>query len=282
VARVGRRSLHACWLQGRRPRNWDLRLVPYEPVGSQDDLDCVVGDVIPGPKWSGLRTLLNDWDGWRAYDYIWLPDDDIVATGDTITRMFAVARGVGLDLFAPALHESSPYTHFITMKNHSFFGRWVGFVEIMVPGFSKAALETLLPTLDLSTTGWGWGLDSLWPKLLNYENVGIVDGTPVIHTRPVGNFRDSELSRLLGEENDAIVATHGCQQTHTTFAAFGANLEARSMSAERLLAELARGWQYLLDEDPRILGWLVHYQRLRFEFEAYPTSGPPVVRERPQ
>jgi hypothetical protein len=150
VARVGRRSLHACWLQGRRPRNWDLRLVPYEPVGSQDDLDCVVGDVIPGPKWSGLRTLLNDWDGWRAYDYIWLPDDDIVATGDTITRMFEVARGVGLDLFAPALHESSPYT--------------------LVPGFSKAALETLLPTLDLSTTGWGWGLDSLWPKLLNYEN----------------------------------------------------------------------------------------------------------------
>ena len=280
VARVGRRSLHPCWLESRRPRNWDLRLAPYEPIAGQDDLDCVVGEVVAGPKWSGLRTLLNEWDGWRAYDQIWFPDDDILANGDTLTRMFDVADAVGLDLFAPALHESSPYTHFSTMKNRSFFGRWVGFVEIMVPGFDRAALETLLPTLDLSTTGWGWGLDSLWPKLLNYENVGILDGTSVIHTRPVGNFRDAELSRRVGEESDRILATHDCGQTHTTFAGFGPDLELRSMSAERLLAELARGWQYLVDEDARILPWLVHYQGLHFDFEPYPTSGTPVVRER--
>jgi hypothetical protein len=282
VARAGKRSLHAYWLDSRRPRNWDLRLAPYEPVGGQDDLDCVVGDVIPGPKWSGLRTLLNEWDGWREYDYIWLPDDDVLASGDTISTMFEVARGVGLNLFAPALHEASPYTHFITMKNQRFFGRWVGFVEIMVPGFSGATLETLLPTLDLTTTGWGWGLDSLWPKLLNYENVGILDGTPVIHTRQVGNFRDLELSRLVGEESDNILATHACEQTHTTFAGFGRDLDVRTMTGEQLLAELVRGWQYLVDEDPRILPWLVHYQRLHFEFDAYPTSGTPVVPERRQ
>ena len=210
IARVGRRSLHPCWLESRRPRNWDLRLAPYEPTAAQDDLNCVVGDVIEGPKWSGLRTLLNEWDGWREYDYIWLPDDDVLASGDTLTRMFEVVRDVGLKLFAPALHESSPYTHFITMRNQAFSGRWVGFVEIMVPGFERAALERLLPTLDLSTTGWGWGLDSLWPQLLGYEDVGIVDGTPVIHTRPVGNFRDPELSRRVGAESDGIIATHDC------------------------------------------------------------------------
>ena len=176
LARVGATSLHPCWLDRGKPRDWDLRLVPYQEMPDQSRIDCVVGEVIPGPKWTGLREVLNTWDGWREYDYIWLPDDDVLASGDTLTRMFEVVRDVGLKLFAPALHESSPYTHFITMRNHAFSGRWVGFVEIMVPGFERAALERLLPTLDLSTTGWGWGLDSLWPQLLGYEDVGIVDG----------------------------------------------------------------------------------------------------------
>jgi len=53
------------------------------------------------------------------------------------------------------------------------------------------------------------------------------------------------------------------------------------MSPERLLAELVHGWRYLIDEDARILPWIVDYQRMRFGFEAYPASGTPVVRERP-
>ena len=275
IARAGRRSLHASWIGGRRPRNWDLQLAPYEPTHA--DCGCACADVIPGPKWSGLRTLLNGWDGWRDYDYVWLPDDDICADQDTISAMFDVARAVELDLFAPALHESSHYTHFITMKNHSFHGRWVGFVEIMVPGFSRKALERLLPTLDLSTTGWGWGLDSLWPKLLGYQNIAIIDGTPVIHTRPVGHFRDAELSRLVGAESDEILATHDCEQTHTTFGVFDSELRPVHLSPERLAAELVKGWQYLVDSDPRVLAWLMDYQRLHFEFERYPTSGTPVV-----
>src|SRR3712207_2326761 len=105
LARVGAGSLHPCWLDRGKPRDWDLRLVPYQALPSQDAIDCVVGDVIPGPKWSGLRELLNTWDGWRDYDYVWMPDDDIYADQETITRMFAVARELGLDLFAPALHE---------------------------------------------------------------------------------------------------------------------------------------------------------------------------------
>jgi hypothetical protein len=274
LARVGGGSLHAAWLDGSR--NWDLRLVPYEALPDRLQRDCTVGDVIPGPKWSGLRELLNGWDGWRAYDYVWMPDDDILADADTISAMFDVAANVGLDLFAPALHEASFYNHFDTMRNQSFHGRFAGFVEIMVPGFSAAALQTLLPTLDLTTTGWGWGLDSLWPKLLGYANVGLIDGTPVVHTRRGGNFRDAELSRVVGEESDRILATHDCQPVHTAFGAFDAALQPLDLSPELLLAQLVKGWQYLIDADPRVLAWITHYQGLHFDFEPYPTSGTPV------
>ncbi|MFC4170198.1 hypothetical protein [Teichococcus aestuarii] len=275
LARVGKNSLHRCWIDQGKPRDWDLYLCPFQEISPQTDLDCIVGHVIPGPKWTGLRQLLNDWNGWREYDHIWLPDDDILATQDTITAMFDAARALQFQLFAPGLHEGSHYAHYIGMRNQSFFARRVGFVEIMVPGFSRAALEKLLPTFDLSTTGWGWGLDSLWPKLLGYQGLGIIDGVPVLHTRAVGQFRDAELGRRVNEESDRILAEHECGQRMITFAGIDRDLRERQLSPDQLLVELVRGWQYLLDRDPRVLRWVVEQQRPAFEWPGYAVAGSP-------
>jgi len=275
LARVGRNSLHPCWIERGKPRDWDLVLCPYQPLGPQDEQELVVGDVIPGPKWGGLREMLNAWDGWREYDYVWLPDDDVYVPQDTIGSMFDIARALGLDLFAPALHETSYFAHFITMANRRFHGRWTGFVEIMVPGFSRPALERLLPTLDLTETGWGWGLDSVWPKLLGYENVGIIDGTPVIHSRPVGQMRDPDLGARVLSESDRLLSTYECRQEHVTFAAFGRDLARLELSPEALLAELVAGWDYLVARDPRVLAWIADFQRRHLPLQEYPVEGTP-------
>lgn len=275
LARVGSTSLHPGWIEPGKPRDWDLRLVPYQEIPSQARLDCSVGDVIPGPKWAGIREALRQWDGWRDYDYVWMPDDDISASQDTISRMFEVARAAELDLFAPALHESSYYAHFITMRSQGFFGRWTGFVEIMIPGFSRAAMERLVPTLDLSETGWGWGLDSVWPKLLDYRNVGIIDGTPVIHTRPVGRMRDVELARRVEAESDKLLAAHRCRQTHVTFGAFDEGGARVATPPEDLLSRLVEGYRYLWEKDPRVLAWIAEYQRPEGGWSEYPTAGTP-------
>jgi len=275
LTRVGNNSLHPGWLGADEPRNWDLYLCPYQPIAPQPDIECVVGEVVPGPKWSGIRTVLNAWDGWREYDQIWLPDDDIRATQGAINGMFDVAGAVGLELFAPALDLASYYAHFDTMQNPSFFGRWVGFVEIMVPGFSRAALEAVLPTLDLTETGWGWGLDSVWPKLLGYENVGIIDGITVTHTRPVGEMRDEELRSRVLAESDTFMERYDCRQVHTTFGAFGSDLEPLDMTPERLLVELVKGYQHLIERDPRLLPWIVEYQGQHFTWPDYPVEGTP-------
>jgi len=275
VLRVGPGSLHPQWFDPTRPRNWDLYLAPYAPIEPQRDIDCVVCEVVPGPKWSGIREVLNNWDGWRDYDSVWLPDDDINASQDVINSMFDVAEAVGLDLYAPALDAQSYYAHFTMMQNRSFYGRWVGFVEIMVPGFSRTALELLLPTLDRSETGWGLGLDSVWPKLLGYKNVGILDAITVTHTRPIGVRRDDDLSRRMLEESDAILSRYDCEQVHATFATFGADLQPVDMTTERLLVELVNGWQYLIERDPRILPWIVDHQRLSYPWPAYPVEGTP-------
>ncbi|MFL5846878.1 MAG: hypothetical protein ACJ762_19520 [Solirubrobacteraceae bacterium] len=275
LARVGRNSLHGCWIDRGQQRNWDLMLVPYQEMPPQDPADCSVSEIIPGPKWAGLRELLNTWDGWRDYDHIWMPDDDIFTSQSTIGSMFDMAAALRLDLFAPAMHETSYYAHFDTMVNRRFGGRRTGFVEIMMPGFSRAALERLLPTLDLTPTGWGWGLDSLWPKLLDYQNIAVLDSVPMIHTRPVGQMRDADLAARVRAESDAIFAEYDCRQVHTTFSAFDANLEPLTLSPEQLLAELVRGSAYLIERDPRLLAWLVDYQRPEAGWPAYPIEGTP-------
>ena len=222
--------------------------------------------------------MLHTWSGWREYEHIWLPDDDILTSQRVINDMFDVASGVGLDLYTPALDEHSYYAHFDMLQNRSFFGRWVGFVEIMVPGFSRTALEALLPTLDLSETGWGLGLDSVWPKLLDYKNVGVIDGLPVTHTRPIGQRRDDELARRMLDESDVILERYECRQVHATFGAFGADLRPLDLAPEALLAELVCGWQYVFERDPRVLAWIVDYQGQFFTWPDYPVEGTPDPR----
>jgi hypothetical protein len=276
ISRVGRNSLHNAWLGAAEARNWDLYLCPYQEVPVvHPDPALTLGEVITGPKWSGLRQLMHHWTGWREYDYVWLPDDDIYASQDAINRMFDLAHALSFDLCAPALHEASYYAHFSTMRNTRCVARRTGFVEIMAPCFSARALVRLLPTLDLSSTGWGWGLDSLWPKLLDYAGIGVLDATPVLHTRPVGAFRDADLGRRVLDESDRIMASRDCRQVHTTFAIFDQTLEPITLSPEALNAVLVDGWRYLFEASPHVLPWIVASQQPAGGWPAYPVSGMP-------
>ena len=275
VARVGKNSLHPTWLAPAEPRTWDLYLCPYQELAAKGESDVTVGDVLAGPKWTGLQALLNDWQGWRAYDRIWLPDDDIFASQETINRMFSLAEALSFDLCAPALHEASYYAHYSTMHNRACFARRTGFVEIMVPCFSAQALDRLLPTLDLSPTGWGWGLDSLWPKLLEYRNIGILDAATVLHTRAVGLFRDGGLGERVRAESDHIMEKYQCAQVHKTFAAIGPHLGDIDLAPDALTAKLADGWRYLSEGNPAILPWLVQAQQPQGGWDDYPIAGTP-------
>jgi hypothetical protein len=285
IARVGRNSLHRTWLESATDRNWDLYLCPFQAIADQSDVQCKVGEVIAGPKWTGLTALLSGWDGWKDYDSVWLPDDDILADQATISAMFDVGELLNFNLFAPGLHERSYYAHYITMTNRSFFARRVGFVEIMMPCFRTAVLSELLPTFALSTTGWGWGLDSVWPKLLGYEGLGIIDGVSVLHTRRVGQFRDAELRRRVNEESDYLLQRHSCGQEMATFAGIDSSLVEQALSPDELLVRLVSGWSYLFDNDARVLRWIVEHQRSSFEWPNYliegAPSGPSLLQPKP-
>ena len=185
IVRAGDSSLHPMWLDGAADRSWDL-LVSY--FGA-DPEQYRRGDVIrvdsKGPKWPALRALIEShWDYIAQYEYIWLPDDDIACGVRDIDSIFSLSRDYRLHLSQPALSLDSHFSWIVTLRNPLLRVRFTNFVEIMVPCFERDFLARCLPYM--SETLSGWGLDHLWPTMLQPGQMAIIDAAPVTHTRPLG------------------------------------------------------------------------------------------------
>jgi hypothetical protein len=193
VVRAGNASLHPSWLtaggEGALDRNWDL-VVNYfgdDPKRYPSTGDGVVRIDSKGPKWPALAKLMAATrDAWGAYDYVWIPDDDLAASGQDINRMFELAAALDLQLAQPSLSWDSHFSIPLTLHNRAFKVRYSSFVEPMAPLFSRALLQRALPTFSESISGWG--LDYVWPRLLAdpMRQCAILDRIQVRHTRPVG------------------------------------------------------------------------------------------------
>lgn len=212
IVRAGDRSLHPQWTSSLVTRDWDL-VVSYfgdDPHRYRDAGELRIDD--KGPKWPGIHVLLSRDGFWRDYDYIWLPDDDLAVTQAAISTLFAVTASRDLALTQPALSWSSFYSHPVTIRRPSFRLRLTDFVENMAPCFRRDSLEICLPTMGHNLSGWGLG--SVWPRLLGdgSSRVAIIDDVTVTHTRPVGgpNYATLRAAGISPQaEMDALLSTYG-------------------------------------------------------------------------
>lgn len=211
ILRAGDCSLHPQWLAGER-RTFDLFVSYY---GDQPDLhraSCDRYERRKGPKWSCIADLLREQpeliDG---YDAVWFPDDDLAVDTDAINRMFALFHGLGLGLAQPALAAGSYHTWAFLLQRPEHLLRYSEFVEVMAPIFTLPALRICLPSFSESRSGWG--LDWVWPHLLADRQtfpIGVIDATPVLHTRPLGGdlyTNNPELSPQ--RDDDRLRARYG-------------------------------------------------------------------------
>ncbi|HEX2540188.1 MAG TPA: DUF707 domain-containing protein [Caldimonas sp.] len=187
VVRAGDASLHRQWLDAP-DRDFDLFISYYGSSPGRHRADADLYEERHGPKWPGIAALLEQHlPVLGAYDAFWFPDDDLAASSAVIDRMFAFFRAYQLCLAQPALTRDSYYTWDTLLQDSRAHIRYTGFVEVMAPLFSRAALDVCRPTFVESRSGWG--LDWVWPGLCRQAGLGrmaIVDATPVRHTRPVG------------------------------------------------------------------------------------------------
>lgn len=188
VVRAGPNSLHQRWVElPYAERNYDL-LVSYYDEDAFDTFetrDGMTADLAIGGKWDGLHRTLIDFDI-DAYDYFWLPDDDIAARAQDINAIFDLCRSNGLSIAQPALTRDSYFSHFIFSQCPGFRVRYTNYVEIMVPCLTREILRRALPLFR--DTMSGYGLDYIWcrwPESGAFRTA-ILDTVAVHHTRPVG------------------------------------------------------------------------------------------------
>ena len=119
-----------------------------------------------------------------AYDAVLIADDDLIPVGCTWSDVFALFHETGLTVAQPALAPGSTVISSACVT-HQQPSRWrrTNFVEVMMPIFRGDVIEELLPYfLDEK---YGLGLEMLWRE--RFPPIGVLDATPVLHTRPLGS-----------------------------------------------------------------------------------------------
>ena len=249
VVRCGRASRHDAWTAGGAPRNFDLVLCPYEDVAPGGDVPSLAR-TIPGQKWTGLARFLEEERIWRDYERVWLPDDDLSTTASDVSRFFDLCRRHDAALAAPALAQGSTWTHLVTLRNTEFTARATTFVELMAPCFRRDVLERLRPTLGESRTGFGWGLDDAWSRLLAYRGIWVMDEVAVLHDRPVGVLRSPADREAAKEEMRRVRDRFDACSLRKTVGGFdrgGVWLEERD---PRFAETLREGYRWLFERKP--------------------------------
>ncbi len=141
-------------------------------------------------KWENLNTLLAT-SPVAGYDWLLVFDDDVnLPRGFLDTFLFLCAR-FDLTLAQPAHRHWSHAAWRVTRRRAGSVARRTRFVEIgPVTAIHARAFDTLLPFPD--GLRMGWGLDAHWAAVAAEHGwrVGVVDATPVRHTRPVAGGYD--------------------------------------------------------------------------------------------
>lgn len=148
------------------------------------------------PKFALVNEVLR---GLRLedFDYLLVTDDDIELPPHFVDRFIGVQHQLGFGLAQPARSAESNADHPVTWVRPGLLARRSQFVEIG-PLFSvaRAAFGALTPFDERFFMGWG--LDLVWPRRLQRENLslGIVDAVPMHHRfRPVASTYSAALAK---------------------------------------------------------------------------------------
>lgn len=161
-----------------------------------------------GEKWQIIKKFLDENENiLETYELFWFPDDDLQIDVISINNLFDIHKNYNLSLSQPS--ASGFVSHNLTRQNKTTLLRYTNFVEIMCPLMSKDTLLLLKESFNESVSGYG--LDLLWPKLLNHpkDKIAIIDDVNVHHINKVGhNYQNRfavsptiELRQILSKYN---------------------------------------------------------------------------------
>lgn len=186
MAMVGDSSLHSTWIDG--DKRFDLMLIYYgkdDNKAKEYEQNCDFFIRRVGQKYPTLKYIIHDnLEVLVNYEYIWLPDDDVEITTESLNYLFELSKERSFFISQPAVVSPHIISHVITKPVNGALFRYTNFVEPMAPCFKRDILLQLYQEFDLSATGWG--LDFLWNHRLGnpVDKLAIIDDIVMVHTRP--------------------------------------------------------------------------------------------------
>ncbi len=238
LLRAGDSSLHRTFFRGSpSARTWDMHISYY---GSAGEPVVVRGEEVSWSadggrsKFNGLFSCIEKLPSLLDnYQYIAIPDDDLICSKDDWNVAFSLADKYQLGACQLSLVPRSYYSHDITLRRPGLLLRYVTMVEAMAPIIRTDVLRRLLPVMALTDNFWG--IDDVLADLLidKPKSVAILDAVSVVHTRAVmsGPMYDIIINqgRTPWEAREAFMQRHGFHShDRKLLGAVGANGRERS------------------------------------------------------
>jgi hypothetical protein len=197
IIAAGKNSLHQYWNENHKDFNFDLCILTYGDYEftDQNSINSKFKFQSQGMKFKLVNEFYQKYPATlEEYKYTMIMDDDLDISPNKIDLFFKINQKYNFDLSQPALTSDSYRTYLGTLRLKYAIYHKTNAVEVMAPCFSKRFLQMTIEDIKASKYGYGWGLENLWDKKYNTGNgnsifggqIGIIDDTPMKHTRPVG------------------------------------------------------------------------------------------------
>ena len=217
LLRAGDASLHGTWL-GRSPgdRQWDMHISYFGSKANPSPFDegMSASHDHQKNKWPGIAAALNSGQfSLDDYDYVALPDDDLISTVKDWNRAFQLAREYNLSACQLSLDHASFVGYLETAHRPFLKLRFMSWVEFMAPIVRVDLLKQLIPYLTVDNNVWA--VDLVAQDLVGHEPraMAVLDAARVLHTRA---FRTGPLYDHLHEAGvtpeqalEAFLEQHG-------------------------------------------------------------------------
>lgn len=201
-------------------RNFDLALRFYDDPGVNADLMDGADYVMSGglSKFHAAALFFEEIGTSPAYDGYLFLDGDLEFDARQLNHFLAFVHAAGLDLAQPSLTRDSYCYWSVAFHQPRFILRETNFVEVMAPYLSSRAFTAVLPTFKRSISTYG--LDLVWPHLIDGPSIGIVDAFQMRHRERVDHASGPFYNYLksidvdLDEEERKILEDYGITPEH--------------------------------------------------------------------
>jgi hypothetical protein len=188
ILRAGDASLHGTWLPiAGCKRNWDLHISYF---GSKEAPAPLAKDGVTwsrdndNNKWNGIaRAIGRQLFSLDDYNYVAVPDDDLIGSPDTWNAAFDLARRHHLGACQLSLYHASFFGYRDTLKQPFLELRYVPVIETMAGIIRVDVFKKMIPYLPQE--GNLWAMDYVLAHLLSEQprSMAILDAVSVLHTR---------------------------------------------------------------------------------------------------